>query len=461
VPIQLRRASKDVERPDYRLAFLDQASFLTSRATGRGQLIQCVWIYEHAVDFDALKRFHRDFGYGLFGRRIERSPLPFGRHRWVSSLGPATEMDIAEIARPRAEVSDWADERSLLPVDPELGPGWHLGVLPLTDGATAISLVASHCLGDGIGAILAIVDAVNGNRRDFGYLPPRSRTRLRAVATDARETVQGVPEVARTLVAAAKLVVRRRPDRPEPTATRPASGSATADDRNVVVPAIAIFIDVDEWDACAKARGGNSFSLVAGFAAKLGERMGRRRADNGTVTLLIAMNDRAADGDTRANALLLAHVSVDPTDVTTDLSGARAAIRQGIETVRDEPDEAFEHLALTPFTPKRAVKHLADGVFGFGDPLVSCSNVGDVDPAVGRADGTDAEYVFIRGVDQNVSRQDMERGGGHLMVASARLNGRIFITVVGYQAGEENSKPRLRELAARTLAEFDLTGSIY
>jgi hypothetical protein len=107
------------------------------------------------------------------------------------------------------------------------------------------------------------------------------------------------------------------------------------------------------------------------------------------------------------------------------------------------------------------VKHLADGVFGFGDPLVSCSNVGDVDPAVGRADGTDAEYVFIRGVDQNVSRRDMERGRGHLMVASARLNGRIFITVVGYQAGEENSKPRLRELATRTLAEFDLTGSIY
>jgi hypothetical protein len=106
------------------------------------------------------------------------------------------------------------------------------------------------------------------------------------------------------------------------------------------------------------------------------------------------------------------------------------------------------------------VKHLADGVFGFGDPLVSCSNVGDVDPAIGRADGTDAEYVFLRGVDQNVLRRDLERGGGNLLVASARLNGKIFITVVGYQASEENSKPRLGELAARTLAEFALTGSI-
>jgi hypothetical protein len=461
VPIQLRRAAKSVARPDHRLAFLDQASFLTSRATGRVQLIQCVWIYDHAVDFDALARFHRDFGYGLFGRRIERSSLPFGRHRWVSSLGPASVLDIAGSARPRGEVSDWADERSLLPVDPEAGPGWHLGVLPLTDGSTAISLVASHCLGDGIGTILAIVDAVKGIRRDFGYLPPRSRTRLRAVATDARETVQGLPEVTRTLVAAAKLVARRRPDRPEPTALQPVSGRVADDDRNIVVPAVAIFIDVDEWDACAKARGGNSFSLLAGFAAKLGERMGRRSTDNGAVKLLIAMNDRAAEGDTRANALLLVQVGVDPTDVTTELSHARAAIRQGIAKARDEPDEAYEHLALTPFTPKWAVKHLAEGVFGFGDPLVSCSNVGDIDPAVGRADGTDAEYVFIRGVDQNISRQDLEHGGGHLLVASGRLNGRIFVTVVGYQPGEENSKPRLREVAAHTLAEFDLTGSIY
>jgi hypothetical protein len=436
---------------------MDQASFLSSRATGHGQLIQSVWVYEHPVDFDELRRFHRDFGYGLFGRRIERSPLPFGRHRWVATLGPAAALDIAEVARPRADVSDWADERALLPVDPEWGPGWHLGVLPLTDGATAISLVASHCLGDGIGTILAIADAVKGVRLDLGYQQPLSRTRPRALAIDARETVKGLPEVARTLAAAAKLIVRRRP---EPTAWQPVPVGGGDDHSAVVVPAIAIYIDVDQWDACAKAHAGNGFSLLAGFAAKLGELMGRRRAEDGTVPLLIAMNDRAPEGDTRANALLLAHVNVDPTDVTTDLSGARAALKQGIVNVREQPDEAFELLALTPYTPKRAVRHLADGVFGFGEPLVSCSNVGDVDPAIGRPDGTDAEYVFLRGVDQNLTRHDLERVGGNLLVASARIGGRIFITVVGYQAGAENSKLRLRELAARTLAEFGLTAEI-
>ena len=48
----------------------------------------------------------------------------------------------------------------------------------MTDGSTAVSLVLSHCLADGFGALLTIIDAVKGNRRDLGYPPPRSRTRF-------------------------------------------------------------------------------------------------------------------------------------------------------------------------------------------------------------------------------------------------------------------------------------------
>ncbi len=97
---------------DNRLAFFDQATFLSLRATGRAQLTQIGWVYEHPLDFDALRRFHRNLGYRLAGRRIERSPLPFGRHRWVAVMGPQSDLDIAERARPRAELADWADERA-------------------------------------------------------------------------------------------------------------------------------------------------------------------------------------------------------------------------------------------------------------------------------------------------------------------------------------------------------------
>jgi hypothetical protein len=440
--------------PDNQLAFTDQAMFLGQRATGQEAIMQCVWIYEHPVDFDGLRRFHQNFGYGIVGRRIERSPLPFGRHRWVSSLGPPADIDIAEHPRPRAELSDWTEERAQLPVDPEWGPGWHLGVQPFADGSTAITLVGSHCLADGGGALLAVVDAVKGNTRELGYPPPRSRTRLRAMASDLRQTVQGAPEVARALVASAKLAFHRRHalGRPGPSAV------VEVGDCNVAVPVTTLYVDLDDWDARAKTLGGTSHSLVAGFAAKLSERLGRR-APNGTVSLIVPINDRT-EGDTRANAVLLGNASVDPANVTTDLSGARLAIRQALKTLRDEPDEALQLLPLTPFIPKRAVRRGSDVLFGFADLPASCSNMGDLDPAVGRPDGTDAEYVTVRGVDRRATRRALEGRRGLLTVVAGRIGANISITVVAYDPGGTNSKPHLRELVASTVAEFDLTGVI-
>ena len=45
-------------------------------------------------------------------------------------------------------------------------------------------------------------------------------------------------------------------------------------------------------------------------------------------------------------------------------------------------------------------------------------------------------------------------------MVSSRIGGKISISLGAYQPGAENSKRHLRELAAHTLAEFDLTGVI-
>ena len=454
------RASNGDARPDNRLALVDQGFFAGHRAAGQKEVMQVVWVYEHAIDFDGLRRFHHNLGYGLLGRRIERSPLPFGRHRWVSDRGPS-DIDIAECARPRAELSDWADERSQLPVDPEWGPGWHLGVLPLTDGSTAVSLVASHYLLDGLGFVVAIVEALLGNTRDLGYPPPRSRTRLRAVVQDARQTARDAPEVARALVAAAKLARRRRHDIARSPASRPVALRGGDGDDAVVVPGITICIDLDDWDARAKALGGTSNTLAAGLAAKLGERMGRRRAGDGAVTVQLPMSDRT-EGDTRAIAVSFARVSIDPTRVTTDLRDARAAIKQALKTLRETPDESLQLARLAPFTPKRTWKRAVDAAFADPDRPVVCSNLGDVGSVVGRLDGTHCDYAYARGTRQHATRQSLERAGGQLQLLSFRtpVLGKIFIHVLAYQPGAENTKPALRELAARTLAEFGLTGEI-
>ena len=45
-------------------------------------------------------------------------------------------------------------------------------------------------------------------------------------------------------------------------------------------------------------------------------------------------------------------------------------------------------------------------------------------------------------------------------MVGGRLNGKMSISVVGYRPGAENTKQDLRELVARTLAEFGVTGII-
>ena len=131
-----RRDRNDQSDRSRVLDYVDQAMFLGLRATGQAAVMQCVWVYEHPVDMEGLRRFHYNFGHGLAGRRIEPSILPFGRHRWVSSLGPPAPMRVYETVRPRAELGDFLDEHAQIPVDPEFGPAWHMGVQSLDDGAT-------------------------------------------------------------------------------------------------------------------------------------------------------------------------------------------------------------------------------------------------------------------------------------------------------------------------------------
>lgn len=459
-----RHATNGDAGMDDRLGYVDQTLFTGQRVTGPKQVMQVVAVYEHPIDFDGLRRFHRNLGYGLLGRRVERSPLPFARYRWVLDRG-LPDIDIAGHARPRAEVSDWADERSQLPVDPESGPTWHLGALPLTDGSTAVSLVISHYVLDGLGLVVSILDAIEGNTLDLGYPPPRSRTRLRAVVEDARQTARQAPEVARAIAAAAKQardhrqdIARSRTSRP-PTAREGATD--TVADEIIVLPNVTVLVDLDHWDARAQALGGTSKTLVAGFVAKFAEHIGRRRTGDDTVMLQLPISTRA-QGDTRANAVSFARVSVDTTQVTTDLRDLRAAIKEALRALPEMPDEASRLAPLTPFIPKRVLKRLGELDYAMlsEDLPVLCSNLGEFGSVVCRLDGSAAEYVTGRLAFQRLSRRWLERMGGLMTVQSWRLPDRIVISVGAYQPGAENTKPAMREIAARTLSAFNLTGEI-
>lgn len=70
-----------------------------------------------------------------------------------------------------------------------------------------------------------------------------------------------------------------------------------------------------------------------------------------------------------------------------------------------------------------------------------CFDLGDLGSVMGRLDGTDAESVTARGTVQNLTRQRLERLGSQMELVRARIDGKIAITIIGYQPGVENTKP--------------------
>jgi hypothetical protein len=440
---------------DNTLEFIDQASFLGLRALGRGPLAQYIWIYEHPVDVDGLRRFHRNLGHGLLGRRIERSALPFGRHHWVAWTGPA-DIEIAADERPRHEITDWVDEQIRQPIDPELGPSWRLVMQPITGGGAAVTLIASHTICDGLAFSIAVANAAQGITRDLGYPPPGARTRRRALLDDGRAVLRSVPDMGRAVVAAVRLASTNKDDLSS-SAARSAPPARLLGSEPVTVPALAVFIEEAQWDARAEALGGTSNSLFAGIAARMGQVMGRVD-DRGLVKLAFPVSERT-EGDTRANALTGMMLTVDPTGVSESLAGVRAEIKRNLAVLSETRNELLAPLPLTPLIPKRLARTLEGMALGSGSPI-GCSNLGTLDPAANRPDGTDAEWVWVRQMESRVTPDILDRLGGSLFLASGRVHGKVFLSVSGWEVGQPNSKQRLAAVIRPALEDFGLTGTI-
>lgn len=440
---------------DSTLAYIDQASFLGLRALGRGPLAQFTWIYEHPVDLEGLRRFHRNLGHGLLGRRVERSPLPFGRHHWVHWPGPA-DIELAATEISPDQVPAWTDEQLGFPVDPEHGPSWRMAVQPLTGGGAAVTLIASHTVCDGLALSLSVADAAKGITRDLGYPPPNARTRRQAALSDARQVLRAVPEIGRAVVAMVRLA-RKNKDDLASSAARSAPPQTLHGAEPVRVPSLVVFIDGELWDQRAEALGGTSNSLFAGVAARLGQLTGRAD-ERGQVKLSFPVSERT-DGDTRANALTAMMLTVDPAEVTRSLAAVRAEIKQNLAALSQTRSELLAPLPLTPLVPQRLARKMEGMALGSGSP-VGCSNLGALDPAVNRPDGSDADYLWVRQMESWITPDILDGQGGTLFLASGRAHGQLFLAVSGWRVGGANTKQGLAELVIEALSGFGLSGSI-
>jgi hypothetical protein len=444
------------------LDLMDQSAFLAERATGATNMLQCVWMYNHAIDIDGLRQFHHHLQRGRLSRRIERSRLPFGRHRWVSPSGQS-DLEVVATPRPREEFDAWLDEQANTPIDAEHGPGWHLAVLPFTDGGAGVSFVISHSLIDGVGLCEALADAASGRHDPISWPAAGSRRRWQALREDARQTARDIPAIGRAVVAAARFARRNRGADGSGTQLprAPRSPFVGPHDRIALAKAT-IFVDADQWDGRAHSLGGTSNALLSGLAARLAQRMGRVAGD-GFATLAIPVNERATD-DTRANAITSVDITVDPEPAATDLREIRAAIKQALIRYQEVPDERLAALPLAPLTPRWLVRRMVSMALG-GATTSGSSNLGAVNPAASRPDGTDADYFAMKSLvagatGAGTTVATIHRTGGLLGLLSGRTNGQVFVSVAAYQLDRPNSNGDLRQHISSVLSDFSLTGTI-
>jgi len=282
-----------------------------------------------------------------------------------------------------------------------------------------------------------------------------SRRRWQALREDVRQTVRDVPGIGRAVVAAARLGLRSRRSGTGPVATTPAVPGRS--DERITVPMKMIFIDADEWDARAQSLGGTSNTLLAGFAARLAQRVGRVDPD-GLVTANMPVSERVS-GDTRANAVTSVDITVDPALVTTDLREVRAATKQALIRHGEVPDEGGALLPLVPLAPKQLARRMLLGVAAGGATNVVSSNLGAVNPAANRPDGTDAAYFAMKSLVSGAGTTvaTIHRTGGLLGLLSGRTKGQVFVSVAAYRLDRPYSNDDLRNDLSSILNDFSVT----
>jgi hypothetical protein len=228
-------------------------------------------------------------------------------------------------------------------------------------------------------------------------------------------------------------------------------------DEIITLPTAAFFLDADEWDARARSLGGTSNTLLAGVAARLARRVGRVAAD-GSVALAIPVNERTA-GDTRANAVTMLDITVDPAPATTDLREIRAATKQALIRHREVPDGRRTLLPLVPLLPQRLVKRMVGVATGGATNVVVASNIGAAPPPANRPDGTDADYIALLSRYPGLTKAMMHQLGGLMVVHSARVHRQVFVSVLAYQPDRLTSNGDLQQRVSSVLSEFSLTST--
>lgn len=431
------------------LCYMDQGSFLALRALGRQPIGLVTWVYPHAVDEASIEAFRQSLTQGLAARLLQRSPLPWGRHRWVDNPIPAP-VTWSRTPIPVDALQAWRGSLVELPVDPEHGPGCRIAVQALADGGTAVSVFASHTIGDGHAGILHIADAVAGRPSPHRFPVASRRWSLSRLARDTVESVRALPDAARALAA---FLARPRQQAPEAIRgaktgqpDRPA-GHATQ------VPVVQLVLDAAAFEARAAQLGVKAGVLLLAFATSVAARM--RRVDaQGRVKLVLPVSERQP-GDRRGNALRSVSVLADPTQTLADPRTLQRALRNAQAAFLRHGDELSPLLPLIPYVPLWMMRRMERVALG-SDLPVGCSLFGEL-PAELRGPCGEPSLLCISPIER-FDEATLTALGGQLFIEGYSLGGRMFATVSGYAPGLITTRDGLLPVVREALADVGLAG---
>ena len=124
----------------------------------------------------------------------------------------------------------------------------------------------------------------------------------------------------------------------------------------------------------------------------------------------------------------------------------------------EQPDERWTLLPLVPLAPERLRRQWV-GAATNSAASVGASNVGLVNPAVNRPDGTEADHFAMKSLRSSMTTAMLQQQGGLLSVLSGRAHGQIFVSVVAYQPDRYNSNDDLGQHISSVLSDFSLTAT--
>lgn len=419
------------------------------RSLGRQPIIHFCWIYRDVLDESMVNKFNTQLSKSLLGRVLQRSALPWGRHRWVSHLAPAPVTwfkDAISLKSLPDRQATWI----ALPLDPELGPAWRLAVQILEGGGCAMSLLVSHTIADVNAVMIAVAESIAGRYLGHPFPAPHSRWSPAILIRDSLESLAALPHAWRALKTLSQKISRVS----FPVLQSASSAMRVADNAQqspVQVPTLHVTLEQSAFEKNASQLGVTGNVLVAAFALKLASLLGRMDSE-GRIKLVLPVSDRF-DGDLRGNALRAVTVLVDSQACRSDLKILQRTLRTEFQKLVRHGDDLTPLLPLLPYIPLWLARHLESVALG-DDLTVACSLLGEFPSDLMSPCGA-AEQLLLSPLERH-TYAELVRQRGRLYVFSYCMQNKVHITVSGFAPSQVTNRDELAPFVRTALEDLGL-----